>query len=83
MWVKTGKAQCEHMTSALALTTDIHSGMSVRCLTKTRISRARDPVRSSPPKVLETPRRQFGISHGVLNVLVAEIGLKRPRVMPL
>jgi hypothetical protein len=35
-------------------------------------------MRSISPKVLETSRRQFGISHGVLDVLVAEIGLKRP-----
>jgi hypothetical protein len=40
-------------------------------------------MRSIPPKVFETSWRQLGISHGVLNVLVAEVGLKRPRVVAL
>ena len=40
-------------------------------------------MRLIPPKILETPRRQLGISHGVLDVLVTEVGLKRPRVVAL
>src|SRR5215831_6026847 len=33
------------------------------------------------PEVLEPIRRQLGIAHGVLNVLVPEPGLQRPRVV--
>ena len=36
---------------------------------------------SPTPEVLELGRRQFGISHGVLNGLVAEIILNPPRIV--
>ena len=36
---------------------------------------------SAPPKALEAIGRQLGIAHRVLNVLVAEPGLQRPRVV--
>ena len=35
---------------------------------------------SVAPKVLEPRRRQFRIAHGVLNVAVAQISVKRPRI---
>ena len=38
---------------------------------------------SVAPEVLEPRRRQFGKAHGVLDVAVAEIGLQRPRIVPL
>jgi len=41
----------------------------------------RDTQPSLSPKILESRRRQLGIPDGVLNVLVAEIGLQRPRVV--
>jgi hypothetical protein len=28
-----------------------------------------------PPEVLETPRRQFGVLHGMLDIAVAKVGL--------
>ena len=34
------------------------------------------------PKVFETRWRQFRVSHRVLNIFVAEVGLQRPRIMP-
>jgi hypothetical protein len=34
-----------------------------------------------PPEILEPVRRQFGVPDRVLNVLVAEIGLQRPRIL--
>lgn len=37
----------------------------------------------SSPKIPEPRWRQLCISDGVLNVFVAEIGLQRPRVMPV
>lgn len=37
---------------------------------------------ASPPKVLESCRGHLGITHGVLNVFVAEVCLKGPRVVP-
>src|SRR5262249_41513384 len=36
---------------------------------------------ASTPEVLEPRRCQLGVAHGVLDVLVAEPGLQRPRVM--
>jgi hypothetical protein len=36
-----------------------------------------------PPEIPEPHRSQFGVPHGVLNVLVPEVGLERPRVVPL
>ena len=39
--------------------------------------------RVSPPEVFETIRCQLGVAHGVLDVAVAEVGLKCPRVVPL
>jgi len=38
---------------------------------------------SVPPKIFEPFRRQFGVAHRVLNIFVAEIGLQRPRIVPL
>ena len=38
---------------------------------------------STPPEVLNPRRTQFRVSDRVLNVLVAEIGLQRPSVVPL
>jgi len=35
-----------------------------------------------PPEVLEARRGKFGIFHGVLDVLVAEIGLQGTGVVP-
>ena len=35
---------------------------------------------SVAPKVLEPRRRQFRIAHGVLDVAVAQISVKRPRI---
>jgi len=40
-------------------------------------------ARSSAPEVFEPSRRQLGVAHRVLNVLVAEIGLKGAGVVPL
>src|SRR6516162_11210052 len=34
------------------------------------------------PKVFETRWRQFRISHRMLNIFVAEVGLQRPGIMP-
>jgi hypothetical protein len=34
-------------------------------------------------KILEPYRRQFGVAYGVLDILMAEIGLQRPGVVPL
>ena len=36
-----------------------------------------------PPKVLEAIRRHFGVSDGVLDVLVAEVVLQGPRVVAI
>jgi hypothetical protein len=36
------------------------------------------PIEILSPKVLEAIRRQLGVAHGVLIVLVSEICLKRP-----
>ena len=38
-------------------------------------------IRYSPPKVLEPCRRQLGVAHRVLDVLVPEVGLERPRIV--
>ena len=38
---------------------------------------------SVPPKVLEAVGRHFGVPDGVLNVLVPEVVLQRPRVMAI
>jgi hypothetical protein len=35
------------------------------------------------PEVLEPVRRQLGVAHSVLNLLVAEIGLQRARVVAI
>ena len=35
---------------------------------------------SVAPKVLEPCRRQFRIAHGVLDIAVAQISVKRPRI---
>jgi hypothetical protein len=40
------------------------------------------PARSIAPKILEPRRRQLGVPDGVLNVLVAEIGLQGPGIVP-
>ena len=37
---------------------------------------------SVPPEILEAVRREFGIAHRVLDVLVAEPCLQRPRIVP-
>src|SRR5262245_59014496 len=39
------------------------------------------PPSSVPPKVLEAVGRHFGVSDGVLNVLVPEVMLQGPRVV--
>jgi hypothetical protein len=39
-------------------------------------------ARRLSPKVLEPIRRKLGVAHRVLNVLVTEISLQRPRVVP-
>jgi hypothetical protein len=36
--------------------------------------------RSIAPEILETSRRQLGVAHRVLDVLVSQIGLKRARI---
>ena len=41
------------------------------------------PPSSVPPKVLESVGRHFGVSDGVLNVLVPEVMLQRPRVVAI
>jgi len=41
------------------------------------------PPSSVPPKVLEPVGRQFGVSDGVLNVLVPEVVLQGPRVVAI
>src|SRR5262245_40301003 len=41
------------------------------------------PPSSVPPKVLEPIGRHFGISDGVLDVLVAEVVLQGPRVVAI
>src|SRR5215468_2771693 len=41
------------------------------------------PPWSVPPKVLETVGRHFGVSDGVLNVLVPEVVLQGPRVVAI
>ena len=38
---------------------------------------------SVTPEILEPRRRKLGVAYRVLNVLVAEVSLKRPRIMPL
>jgi hypothetical protein len=38
---------------------------------------------SIPPEILEAGRGQLSVTHGVLDVFVAEVGLQRPRVVPL
>jgi len=40
------------------------------------------PSSSAPPKVLEPVGRHFGVPDGVLDVLVAEPCLQRPRIVP-
>src|SRR6516162_1022950 len=42
----------------------------------------RDHHRLISPKVFKTCWRQFRISHRVLNIFVAEVGLQRPGIMP-
>ncbi len=37
--------------------------------------------RAAPPEILEAGRRQFGVTHHVLDVLVTEAGLQRPRIV--
>ena len=39
------------------------------------------PPSSVPPKILESVGRHFGVSDGVLNVLVPEVMLQGPRVV--
>src|SRR5262245_735937 len=41
------------------------------------------PPSSVPPKVLESVGRHFGVPHGVLDVLVAEVVLQGPRVVAI
>ena len=43
------------------------------------LAQARDLV---APKVLEPRRRHFGVAHGVLDIAVPEVRLKRPRIVP-
>src|SRR5262249_23121327 len=50
------------------------NGMIFRC-------GAMDPASSVPPKILESVGRHFGVSDGVLNVLVPEVMLQGPRVV--
>jgi len=38
--------------------------------------------RDLPPEVLEPIRRQLGVSHRVLNILVAEVSLQSARIVP-
>src|SRR5262245_53584278 len=40
------------------------------------------PPALGPPEILEPRRRQLRVPDGVLNVLMAEISLQRPRVVP-
>ena len=44
---------------------------------------SRPEVRSAPPKVLEPVGRHFGVSDRVLDVLVPEVVLQRPRVVAI
>src|SRR5580704_12504664 len=37
----------------------------------------------SAPEVFEPVRRQLGVAHGMLDILVAEIGLQSPRIVAL
>src|SRR5262249_46671461 len=41
------------------------------------------PPSSVPPKLLESVRRHFGVSDGVLDVLVAKVVLQGPRVVAI
>ena len=41
------------------------------------------PPSSVPPKILESVGRHFGVSDGVLDVLVAEVVLQGPRVVAI
>jgi len=41
------------------------------------------PPSSVPPKLLESVGRHFGVSDGVLDVLVAEVVLQGPRVVTI
>jgi hypothetical protein len=41
------------------------------------------PWPSAPPEILEPRRRQFGVPHSVLDVVVAEIGLQGAGVVAL
>ena len=41
------------------------------------------PSSSVPPKIFEPVGRHFGVSDGVLNVLVAEVMLQGPRVVAI
>src|SRR5271170_3908742 len=36
-----------------------------------------------PPEILEPRRRHLGVAHRVLDIPVAQVGLERPRVVPL
>jgi hypothetical protein len=38
---------------------------------------------SSTPKILKSRRRQFRIANGMLDILMAEVGLQGPSVLPL
>ena len=38
---------------------------------------------SAPPEILEPIRRQLRVPHRVLDVLVPEVGLQRPRIVAL
>lgn len=40
-------------------------------------------VPSVTPEIPEPRRRKLGVTHRVLNVLVSEVGLKRPRIVAL
>jgi hypothetical protein len=51
-------------------------GFAIRCSRAGILSST-----SVPPEALKPIGRQFGVSHGMLNVLVAEVVLKRARVM--
>jgi hypothetical protein len=44
---------------------------------------AHTPGTRSSPKVLKPSRRQLGVAHGVLDLLVTQVGLQRPGIRPL
>src|SRR5262245_48836448 len=73
--VKSGKVQTEQMFSGLCFKADALTNLTNQAFS--------DKDRWSSPKVLESIRRKLGIANGVLNVLVAKVGLQSPGIVAL